>query len=1063
VVEAAKQKLNRDTKKFEQRIREEEVYFRFHTLIHFLVAIAVGVGACAALIAQTPAPAAAAAQPVGTATLHGHVTDPSGALIPGAQITVTTSAGTAAGGTKADAGGAYEVRGLAPGGYIVIVNYEGFAPFQSQTISLAGGQVKRVDVAMAIETQQQNVVVTDESPTVNTEAGGNANAVVIKGKDLDALSDDPDELSNELQALAGPSAGPNGGQIYIDGFTGGQLPPKSAIREIRINQNPFSAEFDKLGYGRIEILTKPGTDKLHGQIFAMGNDSAWNTGNPFVQDVPSYDSYMFNGSVSGALSKWASFFFSAQQRNTSDAYIYRAYLPGTTESGSVFSPRVRTNFAPRFDFQLGQKNTLTVRYQFWRDSESGVLGSTYNLPTQATASTSYENTIQISDAEVINDHIVNETRFQYLRDTGTDTSVSMAPQVQVPESFVSGGSSSQYANDHQDHYELWNETTMTAGAHALKFGTRLRDTRDSNATNSNFNGTFSFRSLGSYQTLLNDLAAGQTWAQIASNPACSLQGSQQGSNGQFCGVPNKLTYTYGPLPAIVNVFDAALFLQDDWKVNRFLTASGGIRWETQNHVADHSDLAPRVAFAYALDGHKKGAQPKTVLRGGYGIFYDRFTYTNLLSATRQAGTENSQKQVTVTSPTCFDPNSLSNIDLATCGTPTSSSNTIVQISPTYRSPYTQQFGGSIERQLTKTTTLTGTYLRSYGVHQLVTRDSNAYLPGTYQYGNPLLTGVRPSSSLGIVNEFYPQAIFKQNQVIVNVNARIKPNFGIFGFYNWTNAKTDGGAGSTASNSYNLMQDYGRAAFASRNMVFMMANYTGPWAIRFNPFLIAQSGKPYNIVTANDLTGDNFFNNRPGEVDNSFCSGVSTRYAPTSFGCLDTLPASNSYAPIGMNLGNGPAAVAVNLRVSRTFGIGPRIESASSANHDGGGGGGRGGYGGGPGGGGGGGGAPGGGLGPGGLGGAGGGGRGGFGGGANTGHRYNLTFSAQALNLFNNVDYGTPSGTVIATPFPEGSGQTPTTTTPGTTFQQSNSLAKGIFNSPTSSAVRRIFIQAEFSF
>jgi Carboxypeptidase regulatory-like domain len=1017
---------------------------------HLVIAAIFGLAAANIGNGQT------ATAPPTTATLHGHVSDPSGALIPGAKVTVTTATGTTAKTATADASGAFDVHGLAPGGYIVNVTYEGFAPFQSQIITVAAGQVKRVDVSMAIETQQQNVVVTDESPTVNVEAGGNSNSVVIKGKDLDALSDDPDELSNELQALAGPSAGPNGGQIYIDGFTGGQLPPKSAIREIRINQNPFSAEFDKLGYGRIEILTKPGTDKLHGQVFGLYNNKIFNTGNPFVQNLPSYDSYMINGSISGALSKWASFFFSGQQRNTSDAYIYNAILaPGASPvSGSVFSPRVRTNLSPRFDFQLGQKNTLTVRYQFWRDGQSGVLGSTYDLPSQATASTSYENTLQVSDAEVINDHIVNETRFQYQRETGTDTSVSTAPQGQVPQYFTNGGSSSQYANDHQDHYELWNITTMSAGTHALKFGTRLRDIRDSNSTNSNFNGTFSFRSTGSYQTLLSELAAGQTWAQIEANPACSVQNTQTGQG--FCGVPIKLNYTYGPLPAIVNVFDAALFLQDDWKVNRFLTASGGIRWESQNHVADHNDLAPRVAFAYALDGHKKGAQPKTVLRGGYGIFYDRFTYTYLLGATRQAGTAESQKQITITNPTCFDENSLSNIDLSTCGTPTSSSNTIVQISPTYRSPYTQQIGGSIERQLTKTTTLTGTYLRSFGVHQLVTRDSNAYLPGTYEYGSDTLTGIRPNPSLGIVNQYYPEAVFKQNQVIVNVNARIKPYFSVFGFYNWTDAKSNGGAASTASNSYDLDQDYGRAAFASTNMVFLMANYTAPWGVRFNPFLIAQSGKPYNVVTANDLTGDNFFNNRPAEVDSSYCSGVSTRYAPTSFGCLDTAPPSN-YTPIGINSGNGPASVALNLRVSRSFGIGPKIESAgfNPQGGPGGPGGGRGGYEGGRGGGG----APGGGLGPGGLSGGGGPPRGMFGG-AGTGRRYSLTFSAQALNLFNNVNYGTPSGTVIATPYPA---DNPTTTTPGQFFEKSNSLAKGMFNSPTSSAVRRIFFQAEFSF
>jgi hypothetical protein len=1023
------------------------VYSRHHCIIHFLIALALGLASLAAH-AQTAAPPATA--PATTATIRGHIADPTGALIPGAKVTVTTADGKAAATATADAGGAYSVSGLAAGSYIVKADYPGFAPFQSQPIPVAAGQVKRVDIAMAIEVEQQNVVVTDESPTVNVEASGNASAIVIKGKDLEALSDDPDELSNELQALAGPSAGPNGGQIYIDGFTGGQLPPKSAIREIRINQNPFSAEFDKLGYGRIEILTKPGTDKLHGQFFIQGNDSSFNTGNPFAKNIPAYDSYQFNGTLNGAMSKWSSFFVSAEQRNTSDAYIYSAQLepaPAAPETGGVYSPRTRTNIAPRVDLQLGKKNTLTVRYQLYRDNESGVLGGTTDLPTLATGTTSYENTLQVSDAEVINDRIVNETRFQYIRDSSNDTSVSSAPQVSVPSYFTSGGASSQMATDHQDHLEFWNETTMTAGAHAIKFGTRLRDNRDANSTDANFNGTFSFTSIESYQLLQSDLAANMTFAEIAATPACASPSTAP--SGSVCALPNKLTYTTGPLPATANTFDAALFFQDDWKVNPFLTASAGLRWESQNHIADHDDWAPRVAFAYALDGHKKGAQPKTVLRGGFGMFYDRLNLGSLLAAVRQSGAANSQTQVAISDPTCFSATSLSSIDLASCGTPVSSTNTIVQVAPTYHSPYTEQTGVSIERQLTKTTTLTTTYLRSFGVHQLVTRNSNAYLPGTYQYGNPTLTGVRPNPSLGIVDEYYPEAVFKQNQVIVNVNARFTPNFSVFGFYNWTNANTDGGAGSQVSNSYNISQDYGRASFASTNMVFMMANYQGPWAIRFNPFLIAQSGKPYNVTVSNDLTGDNFFNDRPGYASASLCSSGSAEYVQTSFGCLDTDPqAGETLLP--NNLGNGPAAVALNLRVSRAFGLGPKLASATTSPGGGpppgGGGGGRGGPGGGPGGG----------LGPGGLGGGGGGGRGGFGG-PSTGRKYSLTFSAQALNLFNDIDYGTPSGTVIPTPL--GNGEYG----PGPLFQQSRSLARGIFSSPTSSAARRIFFQATFSF
>jgi hypothetical protein len=1010
------------------------VSLRLHFLSHFVFAVVVALASAVAACGQSTTATLA------TAAFHGHITDQTGALIPGATVTVNTASGALAGTAQADTAGAYEVRNLAPGIYTVSVGFEGFAPFNSQPIALAAGQLKRIDVAMAVAVEQQNVVVTDDSPTVNVEASGNANSVVIKGKDLDAFSDDPDELSNELSALAGPSAGPNGGQIYIDGFTGGQLPPKSAIREIRINQNPFSAEFDRLGYGRIEILTKPGTDKLHGQFFAMGNDKSFNTGNPFTSDLPGYHSYMLNGSVSGALSKKASFFLSVQQRNTSDAYVYNADLGESDPvTGSLYSPRVRTNIAPRIDLQLGSRNTLTLRYQFERENESGVLGSTRSLPSQATGSKSIEHTVQASDAFIINDKIVNETRFQYRRNQDTGTSVSTAPEVTVPGSFTSGGSSSQGSSSHEDHYELWNITTTSVRAHAIKFGARIRGDRAASSTNANFNGTFQFDTTTHYQALLSDLAGGMTFSEIAA--ACDTDSAD-------CALPTKLTYTSGPPAASASVFDAALFLQDDWKVNKFLTVSGGLRWESQNHVSDHNDWSPRVAFAYALDGHAKGAQAKTVLRGGFGIFYDRFGVDNLLSVARQGSNSNSQTVTTITKPTCFDATSLDNIVLSTCGSSTSTTPTIEQISPSYHSPYTEQFGTSIERQLTKTVTVTGTYLHSFGVHQMVTRDSNAFEAGTYQYGSDTLTGIRPNSSLGIVNEFYPEAVFKQDQVILNWNARIRPNFSVFGFYNWTRAKTNG-AGGTASNSYNLSQDYGRASFASSNMLFFMANITAPWGIRLNPFLVAEAGKPYNITTNNDLTGDNFYNNRPGLADDTLCSGPSTRYAQTSFGCLDTAPALG-YTPIGMNLGNGPAAVAVNLRLSRSIGIGPKTEGSTQSGQRGGPGGGGppgGGHGGGPGGG----------LGPGGLNGGGGPPRGMFG--PTVTRKYNLTFSAQAMNLFNNVDYGTPTGTVA----PTKDSLTNGVSNGGTQFGHSYSLANGMFASPTGSAVRRIMLQAEFSF
>ncbi|MDE3187478.1 MAG: TonB-dependent receptor [Acidobacteriota bacterium] len=1013
---------------------------RLHFFIHFLIALVLAFASLVGAHAQTAAPA-----PAATATLHGHVTDQTGALIPGADVIVTTATGTAAKTVKADASGAYEVRGLAPGGYIVRVEFAGFSPFQSQTIEVAAGQVKRVDVSMAIETAQQNVVVTDETPTVNIEAGGNANTVIIKGKDLDALSDDPDELSNELSALAGPSAGPNGGQIYIDGFTGGQLPPKSAIREIRINQNPFSAEFDRLGYGRIEILTKPGTDKLHGQVFIQGNQSSFNTGNPFTPNVPAYYRLQYNGSVSGSLGKKASFFMSMEQRDIQNQQVYNYYpsvlntatglyeTASALTAGALANPHNHINVSPRIDLQLGKNDTLTLRYQFYYDSESGDISNT-QLPTQSVKNSSTEHTFQLSDSHIINDRTVNETRIEYRRGLESVSPVSTDPTIIVSGNFTGGGASSQSSNTHSDHLELQNFTTMSLGAHALKFGTWLRDNREAISSFANRNGTLVFTQNG-YNDALLKLANGQNLNTLGTDLV-------------------NLSITAGRAAYTANVFDGSLFVQDDWRVSPRLTLSGGLRWETQNHIADHNDWAPRVALAYALDA-KKGKPTKTVLRAGYGTFYDRLGINHFMNATQQS-VDSGQVQITTPSASCLNGTSFTNIDFSAClpaapytATPES---TIVQIAPDYHSPYTHQFGTSIERQLTKTTTLTVTYLRSFGVHQLVTRNANAYLPGTYLYGSSTLTGVRPNPSLGIVQEYYPEAVYKQNQMIANFNARISPNFSIFGFYNLSFANTDG-AGGTVSNSYNLSQDYGRAQFVSRNMAFIMGNYQGPWGLRFNPFMIVASGRPFNMVSGQDLTGDNFINDRPGIADSSLCapSPTNRRYIQTQFGCFDLQPVQGETL-LPMNYGNSPSSIAVNLRISRAIGIGPKVEgTGQNGGPPFGGGGPRGGRG--PGGGG-----PGGGLGPGGL---GGGGRPpGMFGPQGASRKYNLTFTAQALNLFNNVNYGTPTGTITPTAIFDTSGNV-TGYGPPSFFNRSRGLAGRIFSQGPAS--RRIFVQAIFSF
>ncbi|HMC27433.1 MAG TPA: carboxypeptidase regulatory-like domain-containing protein, partial [Verrucomicrobiae bacterium] len=283
------------------------------TLGHIIVLILLALSA----FAQAP-----------NATLTGKVTDQTGAVIPQATVTVTGPGGKHASATT-DQLGAYQIQSLPAGSYSVSAAAKGFANFSKAGVTLAAGQNQNLDVTLQIKAQEEKVNVNGEEgqPQLDVSSDSNAGALVIKGKDLEALSDDPDELQSELQALAGPSAGPNGGQIYIDGFTGGQLPPKSAIREIRINQNPFSAQYDKLGYGRIEIFTKPGSDQFHGQFMMNDSNSVLNSRNPYVLTKPDYNSVMFDGNFGGPISKKASFFIDASRRNMNDFSAINAVDP----------------------------------------------------------------------------------------------------------------------------------------------------------------------------------------------------------------------------------------------------------------------------------------------------------------------------------------------------------------------------------------------------------------------------------------------------------------------------------------------------------------------------------------------------------------------------------------------------------------------------------------------------------------------------------------------------------------------------------------------------------------
>jgi hypothetical protein len=943
-----------------------------------------------------PAPSQSSAM---TGTLRGQVTDPSGAVVANAAVAVLTSGGPTHSTTTSKTG-TYEIGNLPPGKYTVTANAQGFAVFVQSDVDVVAGPAAQFNIALDINVEQQKVNVEGVSPQLDVNPANNASQVILTGKDLEALPDDPDELQSDLEALAGPSAGPNGGQLYIDGFTAGQLPPKSSIREIRINQNPFSAEYDKLGYGRIEIFTKPGTDKFHGQFSVVGNDSALNTRNPFLGDATQapYDSVIYMGNIGGPINKKASFFVDVQRRDIDEIAVVNA--PALALNESIPNPRTRTNIGPRIDYQLSPSNTLSVRYQYYRDTweNDGVGG--FVLPEAGYNTLSTENTLQITDTQVLSTKAINETRFQYLRDNSSQNPLSTAVGISVLGAYTTGGAASGSENDLQDHYELQNYTSISQGKHFLKFGGRLRAVHEVNTSSAGFNGTYSFSSCP-------PLPASCSPAQL-SNP---IQLSINATNTPSDAAPT--------VP--VTVVDAGLYVQDDWKVRPNITLSGGLRFETQNAIHDHADWAPRLSFAWGLGGGGKST-PKTVLRGGFGLFYNRITQDMVLNADRFDGV--TEQQYIVESPTYTTPPQI----------PSSTNAAIYQINPTLHAPYIIQSAFSMERQVTKIANATLTYLNSRGVHQLLSLNVNAPLPGT-----PYSIGPQPYPSQGPIYQYASDGVFWQNQLIASFNIRAGAKVSLFGYYSLNYANSDpigsfsSGSANAASfttsfpsNQYDLSVDYGRASFAIRDKVFMGGTIGLPRGFRLSPFMIFNSGSPYNVTVSQDLSNDSIINDRP--AFGSYPAGNCP--FPTPAACNHFVVPSSSYTPIPINYLTGPNLFTLNLRLAKSFGFGPEVGGKSGAQADGGGGGQRGG-GGGPGGGGGGFGRPGGGGNP-------------FSLGAPTTRRYNLTLSVNARNALNRVNEATPIGVLSSQD-----------------FGKSVALAGGPFSS--AAANRKIELTALFSF
>jgi hypothetical protein len=939
----------------------------------------------------------------GAGSLKGQVSDEFGGVIVGATVVAVNASGVEKAATT-NGEGNFVLNGLAPGKYTIKISAPGFANSETADVEIAGGRSAPLNVTLKVTIEQQKVTVASDATGVNTEPENNVGAIVLKGADLESLPDDPDDLAAALQALAGPGAGPNGGQIYIDGFSGGRMPPLSTIREIRINSNPYSAEYDRPGFGRTEILTKPGTDRFRGEGFFSFNNQALNSRNPFQPTRAPYLSRRYGGQFSGPISsKKASFFVDFERRDINDEGIINATIldPSfniVSFSESVPLPNRRTEFSPRLDYQINASNTLVARYEYEHSTSTAGVGG-FSLSSRKYNNFSTQQTVRLTETAILNKTTVNETRFQFNHQTSGDTANNSIPTIQVSDAFTGGGSQIGLSSNQTNRWELTNNTSLAKGLHTIRFGARLRSSHITSVSPQNFGGTWTFagsRQIGNPDTLTSIRVYQITLQGLQANLSPAAIRLAGGGATQFM-------IAAGNPRTTVSQIDFGGFAQDDWRFRPNLMLSFGLRYENQDNISSNMNFAPRFGFAWQPGGAPSRQNPsKTTVRGGFGVFYDRVGENLTLTANRLNGTN--QQQFIVTDPAVLNsfPVIPSISQLTAFKTPV----TIYLLAGDLQAPYTMQSALSVERALPHNFTTSVTFSHARTLHLLRTRAINAPLPGTFVPAIPG-SGVRP---LGINNyfEYDSTGRFDQNQLIFTMGSRLSRNVSFNANYTYSRTNSDSdGAGTFAANPFDFTGEYGHSSNDIRHRFSLFGNVRTRWGISLSPFLIIASGAPFNITIGRDLNGDTLFTERPALASDLTKPGVIV----TKFGAFDPNPTLGSQI-IPRNYGRGPGSLIANLRVSKSWGFGSEKRTAATQRQgqgnrgaggaEGGGGAPRGGFGG---------------MGGGGQrgGGEGGGGSRG-GGGGDSAKRYNLTLSVNFQNILNHANLGRPVGNLSSSFF-----------------------------------------------
>jgi hypothetical protein len=845
------------------------------------------------------------------ASVRGEVRDERGDAIVGARVALTQNAQSRQQ-TVTNEQGHFEFHEIAAGSYVVEVSTDGFGIYR-QDVSVHSAEPVAVSVVLR---PTVSATITVEAPRVSLdpqEAGGSQ---ILKGRQIADLPDDPDQLMDRLQLMATSSGSPPGeATVSVDGFLNdGRLPPKSAIREVRINPDLFSSEYDKAPYrgGRIEIITKPGAGGVHGSGFFTLNTSALSARNPFAASKPQSTTERFGGQIGGPVVKRKSgFFVDFESRNinqfgTVDAITLDPTTFGPTQFvASVPAPRRLVIASARFDWQVTPSTSAVLRYDFDEDRAENLGVGGFDLPDRAFNSDGIDNSLKLSSTSIVGQRLVNEARLGItLRQIGV-RSLSNSPDISVLGFFSTGGATRQSESDRAWLIELADNVSIPRGKHSLKLGLDLFDRRIYDASFDNTNGTFIFGG-----GLLPELdSRGRIVTGPGGKPVLINASGLEQYRRALLGLPGRTASSFAILQgrpgARIDQVRLAAFTQDEWKLAPNLLISMGLRFEGQTRPSGWSSFAPRLGVAYSL-----GPQRRWVFRARAGMFYDRISELLPIQALELDGIRS--MQIRIQSPPFPNPFA------AGATQPTS---TIRSIESDIGPPASLQVQAGFERALPHGWKLEANDNWAWGWSSLTSMNINAPV---IIAGPPEEVGPRPLGVNQDILQFQSAGKTRGSVLFVGMNQSTNKRFSLYSGYLMFNFRsTSDGAFSFPQYSYGFAGEWARPSWQARHRAFIAGNIDVPLGLRLSSSVSIASGAPYNITTGRDANGDGIFNDRPALV-----AGGTPGSIKTAFGLLDP-SAINGNLP--RNAGTGRPTATVDLNLSKTFKLRGKADGEGGAN------------------------------------------------------------------------------------------------------------------------------------